>query len=108
MPSGGDLLDDHTTPGYSRSTADHWQASDSHGELLKIVDIVGRHYGPPLPMRYDDDDDDDMYKNAENSCGLNSLGPVAPISVNCTVSWLTHFTLLLLADVARDLSHCYN
>jgi len=28
------------------------------------------------------------------------LGPVAPIWVNCTVSWLTHFTLLLLAYVA--------
>jgi len=23
------------------------------------------------------------------------LGPVEPISVNCTVSWLTHFTLLM-------------
>jgi len=34
---------------------------------------------------------------------LAYLGPVAPISVNCTVSWLTHFTLLLLADVAREL-----
>jgi len=32
------------------------------------------------------------------------LGPVAPSSDNCTVSWLTHFTLLLLADVARDLN----
>jgi len=30
-------------------------------------------------------------------------GPVSPGSVNCTVSWLTHFTLLLLADVAREL-----
>jgi len=30
-------------------------------------------------------------------------GPVAPISVNCTVSSLTHFTLLLLADLAREL-----
>jgi len=37
---------------------------------------------------------------------LHLLGPVAPSSVNCTVSWLTHFTqitLLLLADVAREL-----
>jgi len=35
------------------------------------------------------------------SADFNGLGPVAPISVNCTVSWLTDFTLLLLADVAR-------
>jgi len=33
------------------------------------------------------------------------LGPVAPISVNCTVSWLTDFTLLLLADVATHVPH---
>jgi len=32
-----------------------------------------------------------------------NLGPVAPSSVNCTVSWLTDFTLLPLADDAREL-----
>jgi len=58
MSSGGDLLDDHATPGYSISTTDHWQASDSSGELPKIVDIVGRHYGPPLLIRYNNDDDE--------------------------------------------------
>jgi len=57
MPNGGDLLDDHTTPGYSRLTTAHWEASDSPGELPKIADIEGRRYGPPLPMRYDDDDE---------------------------------------------------
>ena len=31
------------------------------------------------------------------------LGPVAPSSVNCTVSWLTDFMLLPLADDAREL-----
>ena len=31
------------------------------------------------------------------------LGPVAPSWVNCTVSWLTDFTLLPLADDAREL-----
>jgi len=50
MPSGGDLLDDHITPGYSRLTTAHWQASDSPGELPKIVGIVGHRYGPPLLM----------------------------------------------------------
>jgi len=34
-----------------------------------------------------------------------ALGPVAPISVNCTVRWLTDFTLLLLADVATHVPH---
>jgi len=33
MSNGGDLLDDHATPGYSRLTTAHWQASDSPGEL---------------------------------------------------------------------------
>jgi len=37
-----------------------------------------------------------MSKNVE-------LGPVAPISVNYTIRWLTHFMLLLLADMAREL-----
>jgi len=36
-------------------------------------------------------------------CDVKHSGPVAPSSVNCTVSWLTDFTLLLLADVAREL-----
>jgi len=31
------------------------------------------------------------------------LGPVSPTQVNCTVSWLTDFRLLLLADDAREL-----
>jgi len=56
MPSGGDILDNHATPGYSRSTTDHWQ-EDSTGKLPKIVDTVGHCYRPPLPMNYDDDDD---------------------------------------------------
>jgi len=51
MPNGGDLLDDHATPGYSRLTAAHWHASDSPGERLKIVGIAGRRYRPLLPFR---------------------------------------------------------
>jgi len=31
------------------------------------------------------------------------LGPVSPTQVNCTVSWLTDFALLPLADDAREL-----
>jgi len=50
LPNGGDLLDDHATPGYSRLTTAHWQASDSPGELLKIVGITDHRFGPPLPM----------------------------------------------------------
>jgi len=59
IPNGGDVLNDHATPGYSGLTTAHWQASDSPGELPKIVGIAGRRYSPPLPMRYDDDDDED-------------------------------------------------
>jgi len=42
MPNGGDLLDDHATPGYSRLTTAHSKVSDSPGELPKIVGIAGR------------------------------------------------------------------
>ena len=60
IPNGGDLLNDHATPGYSGLTTAHWQASGSPGELPKIVQgIASRRYSPPLPMRYDDDDDED-------------------------------------------------
>jgi len=42
-------------------------------------------------------------RNVRVTVRVTDLGPVAPSSVNCTVSWLTHFTLLLLADAAREL-----
>ena len=51
MPNGEDL-DDHTTPGCSRLTMtgirQSWRAAEDLGHR-------GSSYGPPLPMRYDDD-----------------------------------------------------
>jgi len=54
-PSDGDLVDDHTTPNYSRFETVHW-ASDCPGKLLHIVVIVGHQCGPLPSTRYSDDD----------------------------------------------------
>jgi len=78
MPTGGHFLDDHATPGYSRLTTAHWQASDSPGELLKIVGITDHRFGPPLPMS-----DGDVTRSSATADGHTMFSNSCQLLHNC-------------------------
>ena len=54
MPAGLELQDMDDTHGFSKLATEHLEPSDDSSRGCSSMDIMGRRYGPPLPVRYND------------------------------------------------------
>jgi len=91
MPNGGDLLDDHTTPGYSWLTMANWQASHPH-------------------MRYDDND---CFGKMKMSClsnwhcnWLNLIYDYFYLATHC--AWLFLYAVCIWLIVVKCCLWCFS